>query len=191
MVFMTERIMEKKKILIIKGSARKDGYTNRLCDEAEKFFDGQDISVFDTYKESFLPCNGCNYCEKSGKCVNRDLDDFFEKFENSDLIIFASPVYNGTFSAPLKSLIDRFQVYYTSFYANKKTQKIKKRRNAILIVAAGRDGKASFEYMKTQLKFAFSILNIDFSDSVLCANTDTKSSYTETLAQLKRSLENE
>ncbi len=183
--------MKKKKILIIKGSGRKNGYTNHLCDEVQKFFQGQDISVFDTFKENFLPCNGCNYCEKNGKCVNRDLDSFFEKFQDADLIVFASPVYNGTFSAPMKSLVDRFQVYYTSFYANGKIQPIKKRRKAIFIAAAGRDGKISFEYMKTQLKFAFSILNIEFSDSVLCSYTDTESTYTETLEYLKRSLENE
>lgn len=183
--------MDKKKILIIKGSARKDGFTNRLCNETEKFFAEYEISVFDTFKEEFLPCNGCNYCEKNGKCVKRDLDGFFEKFENADLIVFASPVYNGTFSAPMKSLLDRFQVYYTNFYANGKIQQIKKRRKAIFIAAAGRDGKVSFEYMKSQLKCAFSILNIELVNSVLCAYTDTQSTYIETLEELKRSLKDE
>ena len=75
------------------------------------------------------------------------MDDFFEKFENADLIIFSSPVYNGTFPAPLKALVDRFQCYYTTFYANGKVQPIKKRRKAILIAAAGRDGKKSVEFM--------------------------------------------
>lgn len=183
--------MEKKKILIIKGSERKDSYTNKLCSEVEKFFCNEDVFIFDAYKEKFLPCNGCNYCEKNGKCKNRDLDEFFEKFENVDLIFIASPVYNGTFSAPVKALIDRFQVYYTNFYANGKTQQIKKSRKAYLIVASGRDGITSFEYMKTQLKFAFSILNIRFAGSVLCSFTDTQPTYEQALEELKRSLENE
>lgn len=183
--------MEKKKVLIIKGSERKGSYTNQLCHEIETFFCGEEISIFDAYKENFLPCNGCNYCENKGKCVNRDLDCFFEQFENADLIFIASPVYNGTFSAPVKALIDRFQVYYTNFYANGKTQQIKKRRKAYLIVASGRDGVASFEYMKTQLRFAFSILNIQFAGAVLCSFTDTQPTYEKTLEELKRSLEND
>ena len=91
----------------------------------------------------------------------------------------------------MKSLLDRFQVYYTSFYANGKIQQIKKRRKAIFIAAAGREGKVSFEYMKSQLKCAFSILNIELVNSVLCAYTDTQSTYIETLEELKRSLKDE
>ena len=76
------KILDKKKVLIIKGSARSDGFSNRLCREVEEVFNGYEVDVFDTYKENFLPCNGCNYCEKNGKCVKEDLDVFFNKFEN-------------------------------------------------------------------------------------------------------------
>ncbi len=180
--------MENKRVLIIKGSERKDSFTNRLSAEAEKSLVGCHIDIFDTFKESFAPCNGCNYCETNGKCVHGDLDDFFEKFENADLIIFSSPVYNGTFPAPLKALVDRFQCYYTTFYANGKVQPIKKRRKAILIAAAGRDGKKSVEFMNWQLRCAFSILNIEFIETVLCSYTDTVPQYDEALEELKRSL---
>lgn len=180
--------MENKRVLIIKGSERSGSFTNRLCLEAENLLVDCHIDVFDTYKEKFAPCNGCNYCEAKGKCVHDDLNIFFEKFENADLIIFASPVYNGTFSAPLKSLIDRFQCYYTTFYANGKVQPIKKRRKAILIAASGRDGEKSIDFMKWQLKCAFSILNIEFQETVLCSYTDTVPGYDEALEKLKRSL---
>jgi multimeric flavodoxin WrbA len=180
-----------KKILIIKGSDRRDGYTNKFCKEIEDFYKDEEVIIFDTFNEKFAFCNGCNYCEKNGKCINRDLDGFFKEFESTDIIFFTSPVYNGTFSAPVKSLIDRFQVYYTSFYANGKVQKIEKRRKAYLFVCAGRDGKVCFEYMKTQLKFAFSILNIEFKDAFLCSNTDTQSNYEDVLSDIKRSLSDE
>lgn len=183
--------MNGKKVLIIKGSARKEGYTNQLCDAASEIFSDSEIEVFDAYSQKPLPCDGCNYCEKNGKCKSRDLDSFFKSFEEAGLIIFASPVYNGTFSAPVKALIDRFQVYYTLFYANGKTQQIKKRRKAILISASGRDGVKSFEFMKWQLSCAFSILNIDFIGSVLCSHTDTEPKYEKALAELKRSLADE
>ena len=180
--------MENKNVLIIKGSGRKDSFTNRLCLEAEAALGNCHIDVFDTFKESFLPCDGCNYCEKHGKCVHRDLDSFFGMFEGADLIIFASPVYNGTFPAPLKALIDRFQCYYTAFYGNGKVQPIKKRRKAIFIAASGRDGEKSIDFMKWQLGCAFSILNIELIETILCSYTDTAPGYDKALEDLNRSL---
>ena len=183
--------MEGKKVLIIKGSARENGYTNCLCENVAAMLKNNTVQIFDTFSEKIFPCDGCNYCEKVGKCKNRDMDAFFESFEEADLIVFASPVYNGTFSAPMKALIDRFQVYYTLFYANAKTQQIKKRRKAIFIAASGRDGVKSFEFMKWQLACAFSILNIEFAGAVLCSCTDTEPEYEKALAELKRSLTDE
>ncbi len=180
-----------KNVLIIKGSARKGGYSNRLCDEIGNIFKNDNVTVFDTYAENPLPCTGCNYCEKSGKCVNRDLDKFFENFENADIVVFASPVYNGTFTSPVKTLLDRFQVYYTGFYANGKTQQIKKRRKAYLVVAAGRNGEKALEYMKWQLSCACSILNLELVQSFLCPFTDTEPLFDEALSEIIRSLHNE
>lgn len=175
----------KKKLLIIKGSARKEGYTNRLCEDIKKEFKNTEITVFDTYSENFSFCNGCNYCEDNGKCVHRDLDAFFGDFENADVILFSSPVYNGGFSAPLKALIDRFQVYYTAFYKNGKVQPIKKHRKGVLLAAAGRKGEESLSFMEKQLKCAFTILNAELVGSVLCGYTDTEPDYEKTLYELK------
>lgn len=183
--------MEKKKILIIKCSPRDNGYTNRLCSEVEKLADDCTVDVFDTYKENFLPCDACNFCEKNGCCAKHDLDVFFEKFEDADYLVIASPVYNGTFPAPFKSLLDRFQVYYTGFYANGKRQCIEKRKKAVFIAASGRCGKTAFEYMKSQLECAFSILNTELENAFLCAYTDTCAEYEQTLGELKRSLNDE
>lgn len=177
-----------KQYLIIKGSGRVNGCTNTICKELEDFLKGEDVVVFDTYSHQFKACNGCNYCEDHGKCVNRDLDEFYKCFEKCDSVIFLSPVYNGTFSAPLKSLIDRFQVYYTSFYHNGKVHPIKKRREAYLIASAGRDGVKAFDYMQGQLKCAFTILNMEMKDTFLCAHTDRGDEFFSVIDEIKRSL---
>lgn len=174
-----------KKLLILKGSSRKDSFTNRLWEEAVKGLDNTEISVFDVYVEKFAFCNGCNCCESRGKCVHRDLDDFFEEFESADVVVFSSPVYNGGFSAPLKAVLDRFQVYYTSFYINGKTQAIKKHRKGILLAAAGRKGEDALSSMEKNLKCAFTILNMELAGTVLCAHTDTQPDYEKALNQLK------
>ena len=174
-----------KKLLVIKGSSRKDSFTNRLLQEAVEEISETEIIVFDAFSEKFSFCNGCNYCENNGKCVHRDLDDFYKNFENADVIVFASPVYNGGFSAPMKALIDRFQVYYTSFYKNNKAQPIKKHRKCILLSAAGRKGEEALKDMEKNLKCAFTILNAELAGSVLCAYTDTDPQYENALKELK------
>ncbi len=174
-----------KKILIIKGSCRKGSFTNRLWQEATKDCENTEVTVFDTYSENFAFCNGCNYCEENGKCVHRDLDEFFKAFENADVVIFSSPVYNGGFSAPVKALIDRFQIYYTAFYKNGKVQPIKKHRKCVLLAAAGRKGEEALHSMEKNLKCTFTILNSELTGSVLCFDTDTQPDYENALKELK------
>ena len=72
-----------KKVLIIKGSSRKDSFTNQLWQEAIETISNIEVIVYDACSEKFNFCNGCNYCEDNGKCVHRDLDDFYETFENA------------------------------------------------------------------------------------------------------------
>ena len=177
-----------KKVLVIKGSSRKDSFTNCLWTESLKDFDNIEISVFDVFSEKFAFCNGCNYCEDKGKCVHRDLDEFFKEFETADFVIFSSPIYNGGFSAPIKALIDRFQVYYTSFYKNGKLQPIKKRRKAGILAASGRNGEEALRIMEKDLSCAFTILNMELQWSVLCSYTDTNPEYERALKELKSML---
>ncbi len=180
-----------KKILIINGSGRANGFLSRAYNEILPLFSNNEVTYFEAFNESFAPCDGCNYCRNAGECRHRDLDMFFKTFEECDEIYFLSPVYNGTFSAPLKALIDRFQVYYTSFYKSSKVQKIKKHRKAFFISAAGRDGEKAFEYMKSQLTCAFTILNIELKNSFLIKNTDTQSNFEEIIELIKRSIKND
>ena len=177
-----------KKYLIIKGSGRENGCTNTVCRELEAFLENEDVVVFDTFREIFAPCNGCNFCEENGRCAHRDLDEFYKQFEECDRVIFLTPVYNGTFPAPLKSLVDRFQVYYTIFYHNGKVQPIKKKREAYLVVSSGRDGESAFNYMKGQLECAFTILNIRLEGTFLCHYTDRGEDFSSVIDDIKRSL---
>jgi len=165
--------MKINNVFIIDGAGRQNGYTKKQIEYFKKITVCENVVTFELFKEKFHFCDGCNYCEENEKCKHRDLDLFFSEFENADLIVFASPLYNGTFSAPLKALIDRFQFYYTYFYKYNKTQKIKKSRKAILLVSSGRDGHKWVSVMEEQLKFACSILNIEFVGSALCNYTDT------------------
>lgn len=165
--------MKYNKILIVDGTSRKDGFTKKLVEFLKNNIDSKNAVVFDTYKENIKFCDGCNFCESNEHCKYKDLDAFMNEFETADLIVFATPVYNGMVSAPMKALIERFQPYYSYFYKHNKTQKIEKRRKAIVLASSGRDGETALDYIVTQYKYAFSITNIEIIGSVLCNFTDT------------------
>lgn len=160
------------KVLCIEGFSNKKGNTKVLLDEFLRDYKAADVVKYNTFKEKPIPCNGCGGCKENELCVYSDLVDFFVLFETADIIVVASPIYNLSFPAPLKALIDRLQPYYESFYKNGKTQKIKKRRQAYFLATSGRDGEKGFDIMRHQLKNAFSITNIEYKDDILLSNTD-------------------
>ena len=90
-------------ILILSGSPRKGGNTELL---AEAFAKGASahhhveiVSVRD-YKVN--PCLG-------GNCVQKDdMAAIYEKVNQADMLVIASPVYFYGISAQLKAIIDRF-----------------------------------------------------------------------------------
>ena len=55
-------------------------------------------------------CLGCEYChgKGEGKCVQKDdMEKVIPAYLNSDMIVFASPIYYFTLSAQLQAAIHR------------------------------------------------------------------------------------
>ena len=110
-------------ILILSGSPRKDGNTELM---AEAFAKGaaahhhvEIVSIRD-YKVN--PCLGCNTCFKTdGICAQKDdMAIIYEKMNQADMLVIASPVYFYGISAQLKAVIDRFHnPIRDSFYIKK------------------------------------------------------------------------
>ncbi len=134
------------------------------------------VKTVDVYALNPSPCVACNRCETdfSDKplCAYNDLDEFFEDFERSGLVIIATPAYNASFPAPLKALFDRFQRYYSAYFALGRIQPLKSHRNAVLLVSAGHDGKYALEVMTHQCESSFSVMNTTLTGCVLAADTD-------------------
>ncbi len=105
--------MENKKIVLINASPKKDGNCAFLIDEAVKKLENYGFettviylqeALFDAKHPFCLSCSSpCNQsCYKGTKT-----EEVLSTIENSDGVIFASPVYFGTFSAQLKCLFDK------------------------------------------------------------------------------------
>ena len=105
----------KKKILVVIGSPRYEGNTTLM---AEAFIEGAKesghiVNVFDVNEFDIKGCVACNCCWANGKpCAHsEDFNTFAEMVTLSDVIVFASPVYWGTYPAPLKAFIDKMYCF--------------------------------------------------------------------------------
>lgn len=162
-----------RKVLALIASPRKTGYTAKLLGALlREFPKGTNIEIVNLYELNPIPCNACGYCKACNGCSKKDLEEFFQKFEAADVIIFATPVYFMGVPAPFKALIDRFQRYFEARFRRNTKTPIEKRRKAALIVTSGSDGEIGYEVIKHQLLQAFTVLNIELGGSMLARNTD-------------------
>lgn len=169
----TEDFQNGKKVLALVASPRKTGYTAKLLNALlHEFPKGTAIEIANLYELNPKPCNACGYCKACNGCSKKDLEEFLKKFEEADIIIFATPIYFMGVPAPFKALIDRFQRYYEARFRRGIKTPIEKRRKAVLVVTSGSDGEIGFEVIKHQLLQAFTVLNIELKGAVLVRNTD-------------------
>lgn len=126
-----------KTILGIVGSPRRGGNTEILVDEV---LNGAKEAGALTKKVilnelHINPCQGCDACGKTGKCVQKDdMHGLLEQMERSQIWVLGTPVYYWGPTAQFKAFIDRW-------YGAKQVSF--KGRRVILTVPLGA-GSASF-----------------------------------------------
>jgi multimeric flavodoxin WrbA len=122
-------------IVGILGSGRKKGNTESLLDlaldEAQK--NGVRASKILLRDKTIAPCNGCQKCHKTGKCViNDDMQDIYGAMLDSDGIIWATPVYFWSMTGLTKTVMDR--TYALTFPRLQLMNKV----GGLILVAGGR-----------------------------------------------------
>jgi len=103
--------MNERRILILKGSPRKEGNSSILADQvaAGASAAGAAVESFDLHGMDLRPCDNCDFCPGSGECViNDDMQLLYPKLLEADGIVIASPIYWFTVSAQMKLCIDRW-----------------------------------------------------------------------------------
>lgn len=107
-------------ILVLVGSPRKDGNTEKLADAFIEgaLKNGNNITKIELRKLKINGCLGCRYClSHEGKCVQRDdMDKIYPLIDNADMIVFATPVYFYTMSAQIKAVVDRLYAKHNFDY---------------------------------------------------------------------------
>lgn len=110
----------KKKVCILMASPHKQGNTAKVTDKLREKLKGADITQFFLYDMDIAPCRGCDACqnaEDSFGCVLKDdMQAVFDELLQSDVIVFASPIYSWYCTAPLKAAMDRLVRTMNKYY---------------------------------------------------------------------------
>lgn len=132
-----------RKVLILLGSPREDGNSTRL---AFAFADaacarGHVVQSLRIPALDIAPCDGCNACRKTARAacaIRDDMDAVYPLLRAADVLVFATPLHFYSWSAPLKTLVDRLYCLAPERKRNLTG------KNTVLLAVAADDRRAAF-----------------------------------------------
>lgn len=99
------------KIAILNGSPRKQNtaaMVNAFAEGAKEA--GHEVEILHVGKMKIAGCLGCEYChgKGEGKCIQKDdMEKLMPAYLESDMIVFASPIYYFSMTAQLEAALQR------------------------------------------------------------------------------------
>ena len=165
-----------KKVLALMGSPRINKNTDTLLTLMLKGIEdrGHEISKVDIVKKKICPCTGCNYCGRKGECIIKDdMEEIYQGFDNSDIIILAAPLYFNTINSITKHVIDRCQKYWSIKY--KLGQNYKRNENRMgVFLAVGGAGYSHEHFSATipTIDLFFKAINVEYKGNYFVSGTD-------------------
>ncbi len=153
--------------VILFGSPHKNGATKALTEALLASLPSTDTVTFvDAFALEPRPCRDCGFCRKHRGCVQSDIAAFYPLLEDADRLIVATPVYNRSFSAPLKTLIDRLQPYWSARFVRGERPPIARAKQAVLLTCCESDPSEDGAMVEQQLRPALTVLNAAFVGAV-------------------------
>lgn len=136
-------LMSKKyffmKVLVINGSPRLKGCTDRALQEVEATLQSRGIETerVNVGNIDVRGCISCNYCSEHGCCVFKDIvNDTAPKFAEAAGVVIGSPVYYAGANGQLLAFLDR--LFYSTSGVVDKTMKV-----GAAVVSSRRAGSTS------------------------------------------------
>ena len=150
------------KIVILFGSPNRKGSTNILVENFVRGAteSGHECEVLDVCHMDIHPCTGCIACGYEGPCVqNDDIEMIRSKLLESDMVVFATPLYYYGMSAQLKTVVDRFCAYNSSLNG--------KHLKSALLTVAWNSSDWTFEALEAHYKTLVRYINFDDKGMIL------------------------
>lgn len=104
-----------KKIFIVSSTPRKNGNSDILAEEFARGAReaGHSVEKICLREIELKFCTGCMYCHTRGTCVIKDgVETLLPRIADSDVLVFATPVYYYEMSGQLKTFLDRMNPLY-------------------------------------------------------------------------------
>ncbi len=168
-----------RKVLGILGSPLSDGNTAKLLDRALKGAEDAGCSVekIEVANLDFESCNEMFFCKDHDTCImDDDMQKIYPKFKEMDCLIIATPVMTMGTPGKLKSMMDRFQVFFMAKYMRKKSFIPKERRagrKGLFICISGMKIPEVFVGVKLTVSAFFDIIDCQYTDELLINDMDT------------------
>jgi multimeric flavodoxin WrbA len=171
------------KILALIGSPRKGGNTDILVEQILKGSErgghfGEKLYLYDY---EILPCLDCRRCKREDHlCALKDgMRDIYQKLQDSDLIIFGTPIYWYGPTGKMKLLIDRMRPFIDS-------GSLKGKKG--VVVAPSEEGPTCCGPLMEMFRMSFDYLGMALAGSIL-AKAYERGEIEENPAELRRAYE--
>jgi NAD(P)H-dependent FMN reductase len=168
-----------KKVIGLLGSPLSDGNTAKLLDRALKGAEdaGCVVEKILATNLDFQACEEMLFCKDHDTCIiDDDMQQLYPKFKEMDGLIIATPVMTMGIPGKLKSMMDRFQVFFMAKYMRKKPFISKERRagrRGLFICISGMKIPEVFVGAKLTVRAFFDIIDCQYTDELLISNMDT------------------
>ena len=146
------------KITTILGSPRKSGNTATILRNFEELIrDTHEVKRINITRKNLKGCLGCEACQKvldKPGCVQKDdFSEIIHAILDSDITVYASPVYVWDFSAQLKTLLDR--QYCMMKWKNSNDMKyLLEGKKSVLLTTCGGDAENNADLIQKIFKRA-------------------------------------
>lgn len=168
------------KILVISSSLRTPSSSNKLVHEVIKGIKenkNNKVDFVDLKDCNINFCHGCLACQSTGKCVQKDsMEELLLKMQDSEVILFASPIYFYSISGLLKTFLDRTNPIYGS--PNNKFKRI-----YTLFTCADTEDNASEKPILTLQGWIDCFDGVEHIDSFLASGVNSISDVTDELLE--------
>lgn len=162
------------RIIVLAGSPRKNGNTDRLVASFVKGTEEQnEVEVVSIHDYQVNPCTGCNTCfARNGyECVQEDdMPLIYRKLKTADILVIASPVYFYGISAQLKAVVDRLHTPMRDSFPIKKLG---------LILVGAAELPELFDAILTQYRLVLNFFHLEDAGTVLVRGAKEKGDINE------------
>ena len=163
------------KIAILNGSPRKENTAAMVEAFAEGAREaGHEVEILHVGKMKINGCLGCEFCHTKGegKCVQKDdMEKVMPAYLESDMIVFATPIYYFDMTAQLSAAIQR--VYCIG--------KPAKATKAAMLISSGAPGTGEGAIVSAKNMLAY----MGIQDAGVCALAGEENKSEEKLAEIK------